>query len=101
MSKILDNLMMIDELEKGKLFTASLLEVGGVRYPKSGNVLILAGGPGSSKGYQLKTLIGLEGKVLDIDELQTLMIKSRHFQERLLNEFGIDVKKEALRILSS
>ena len=97
MSKIWDNLMMIDELEKGKLFTAALLEVGGIRYPKSGNVLILSGGPGSGKGRQLKTLIGLEGKVLDIDEIQTLMIKSRHFQERLLDEFGIDVKKGSLK----
>lgn len=94
---IFDHLLMFDESTHGQLFTAALLEVGGIRYPKSGNILILAGGSGSGKGHQLKNLIGLEGKVLDVDKLKSLVIESEYFRSTLKREHNLEITKESMK----
>ena len=80
-----------EESNRGELLTAALLEVGGVRYPKFGNILILAGGSGSGKGHQLKNLIGVEGKILDIDRLKELALQHYGIRKTLQQKFGINV----------
>ena len=80
-----------EESNRGELLTAALLEVGGVRYPKFGNILILAGGSGSGKGHQLKNLIGMEGKILDIDRLKELALQHYGIRKTLQQKFGINV----------
>ena len=52
------------------LKTASLITIGGRAYPNYGQVLMLAGGAGSGKGFQLQNVIGLRGKVLDVDNFK-------------------------------
>ena len=80
-----------EESKKGLLLTAALLEVGGCRYPKFGNIIILAGGSGSGKGHQLKNLIGIDGKVLDVDRLKELALKHYGIKKTLQQNFGINV----------
>ncbi len=62
-------------------------------YPKSGNLLILAGGAGSGKGFILKELIGLEGKVFDVDDLKSKALKAPKLNKKVQDEFGVDLSK--------
>lgn len=69
-----------------------LMTFGGVAYPRFGHVTILAGGAGSGKGFQLKELLGIEGKTLDVDALKELAIKSTKFAQTVKDETGQDIK---------
>ena len=53
-----------------------LITFGGKAYPKFGNIVIMAGGAGSGKGFVLNKLVGVEGKVFDVDELKRLASKT-------------------------
>lgn len=46
-----------------------------VSYPKFGNILILAGGAGSGKGFALSNMIAFEGKRFDVDTIKTELLK--------------------------
>ena len=58
------------------ILNEDLLTFGGVAYPKFGNIVIMAGGSGSGKGFVLNNLVGLEGKVFDVDRLKELAQQS-------------------------
>lgn len=85
------------ESERCSLKTAKLLELGGVRYPKFGNILILAGGPGSGKGHQLKNLIGLDGKVLDVDKLKEFALNHFGIKQEIKRKHDFDIDNCDLR----
>lgn len=55
--------------------TEALVTFGGRAYPKNDHAVILAGGAGSGKGFVLSKLIGIEGKVFDVDEIKKMMLK--------------------------
>lgn len=46
-----------------------------VSYPKFGNILILAGGAGSGKGFASNRMIAFEGKRFDVDAIKTNLLK--------------------------
>lgn len=52
----------------------------------------------SGKGFQLEKLVGLEGKVFDVDELKKLAIKSNKFAQRVKQETGYELKNIDLKI---
>jgi hypothetical protein len=54
--------------------TEALITFSGQAYPKFGNVVILAGGAGSGKGFVKDKLIGIEGFNFDVDELKSLSL---------------------------
>ena len=66
-------------------------------YPQFGNVLILAGGAGSGKGFALENLIGLEGKVFDVDALKKLAMSAPKISARVKKELGVDMSKLNLK----
>ena len=68
-----------------------LITFGGQAYPKFGNIVIMAGGAGSGKGFVLSNLVGVEGKVLDVDALKTLASKTPAIQKRVKAEMGVDL----------
>jgi predicted kinase len=70
-----------------------LITFGGTAYPKFGHVVIMAGGAGSGKGFVLNNLVGLEGKVFDVDELKQLATRSPRIIQRVRDEMGIDLTK--------
>lgn len=70
-----------------------LITFGGAAYPKFGQVVIMAGGAGSGKGFVLNNLVGLEGKVFDVDELKQLATRSPKIIQRVRDELGIDLTK--------
>lgn len=68
-----------------------LITFAGTAYPKYGHVVIMAGGAGSGKGFILNNLVGLEGKVFDVDELKQLATRSPKIIQRVRDELGIDL----------
>lgn len=69
-----------------------LITFGKSAYPKFGHVVIISGGAGSGKGFQKSSLFGIEGKVLDVDALKELAIKSEKFAKKVKDETGHDLK---------
>lgn len=80
------------------IISEKLMIFGGRAYPKFGNVVLIVGGAGSGKGFQLDKLVGIEGKVFDVDALKMLAIKSNIFATRVKEETGHDLKQFDLKI---
>lgn len=72
-----------------------LITFGGKAYPKYGNIVVMAGGAGSGKGFVLSNLVGVEGKVFDVDELKTLASKTPAIKKRVADELGVDIENLA------
>lgn len=70
----------------------AVITLGGRMYPNFGQVVILAGGAGSGKGFVTDNLIAVEGKTLDVDELKKLSIRSTKFSQKVKDELGVDIK---------
>jgi len=81
---------MLSFSEHNNLMEA-LITFGGQAYPKFGNVVIMAGGAGSGKGFVKDKLIGAEGFTFDVDNLKTLAAASPAIQKRVKSELGIDL----------
>jgi len=79
--------------EEAEMLMEKLITFGGKAYPKFGNVVIMAGGAGSGKGFVLSKLVGIEGKTFDPDQLKRLAGKSPLINKRVKEEFGVDLKE--------
>ena len=75
----------------------ALITFAGQAYPKFGNVIILAGGAGSGKGFIKDKLIGAEGYNFDVDALKSLAMRTPKLVERIKKEFGVDPSKLDLK----
>lgn len=75
----------------------ALITFGGKAYPKFGQVVILAGGAGSGKGFTLQKLLGIEGQVMDVDALKSLVMNSTKLAKAIQDKTGHDVKSLNLR----
>ena len=96
MSKFLEFFNEEVELrENAEELLEKLITFGGKAYPKFGNVVIMAGGAGSGKGFVLGNLVGIEGKVFDVDELKTLASKTPVIRKKVKDELGVDLEKLA------
>lgn len=87
---------LLNKDDQGQLDEA-LITFGGKAYPKFGQVVILAGGAGSGKGFVGDNLMGIEGKVFDVDALKALAIGSKKFAQKVKDETGQDIKDYDLR----
>lgn len=77
--------------------TEALITFGGRAYPKFGQVVILAGGAGSGKGFTLEKLLGIEGITLDVDALKKLVMGSDKLAAEIKKQTGHDVKTMNLK----
>jgi hypothetical protein len=68
-----------------------LITFAGKAYPKFGNVVIMAGGAGSGKGFVIDRLVGLEGYTFDVDQLKSLAAKTPAIIKKIKDEMGIDI----------
>lgn len=66
-----------------------LITFDGKAYPKSGHIVILAGGAGGGKGFLRNKLLGIEGKIFDVDKLKSLSIRVPVVYKQIEKEFGI------------
>ena len=81
--------------EQYDVLLEKLITFGGQAYPKYGNVVIMAGGAGSGKGFVKDKLVGIEGKVFDVDELKRLASKTPAIVKRVKDELGVDLESLA------
>ena len=51
--------------------------------PDYNTIVIMAGGAGSGKGFVLKKLLGVSGKVIDTDRLKDFIVKSQAIKSKL------------------
>ena len=77
--------------EQYEVLLEKLITFGGKAYPNFGNVVIMAGGAGSGKGFVKDNLVGLEGFVFDVDKLKTLAAATPAIQKRIKDEMGVDL----------
>lgn len=84
--------------EDAGIFTESLLNIGCQEYPKYNQVLILAGGAGSGKGFQLQNIIGLHGKVLDVDKFKEMALHNAVIQGMIKRKTGVDLRNHPLNL---
>lgn len=82
---------------KAKLLQEVLIQFGKASDSKFGNIVILAGGAGSGKGFVLNNLLDIQGKVFDVDKLKEFAIDSKFIAGQILRQKGVDVKKLNLR----
>jgi hypothetical protein len=65
--------------------------------PKYNNVVIIGGGGGSGKGLINSRLVGIEGKVFNVDDLKDMATKSYLISSRIKQMTGVDIKNLDLR----
>ncbi len=83
--------------EDASLLMEKLITLGGKTYPKFNNIVILAGGAGSGKGFVTDKLLGIEGSIFDVDYIKTLALKSPKIKEKVKKEFGLDIGEMDLK----
>jgi hypothetical protein len=75
-----------------------LITFAGQAYPKFGNIVIMAGGAGSGKGFVKDKLVGLEGYTFDVDQLKSLAAKTPAIVKKIKDEMGIDLQDLAANL---
>lgn len=94
---IIKNESVRDSQQEAELILEKLITLGGETYPRSGNVVILAGGAGSGKGFVTGKLLGIEGVTYDVDHIKGLALRSTELAKRVKAEFGVELKDLNLR----
>jgi hypothetical protein len=84
---------MIENVNNIEVLLEKLITFGNQAYPKFGNVVIMAGGGGSGKGFVQKNILGIEGRTFDVDALKEMAIKSTVIAKKVKDETGIDITK--------
>lgn len=74
----------------------ALITFGGRAFPKFGNVVILAGGAGSGKGFVQSKLMGIEGKIINVDDVKKWVGNSLVLKGLIKAETGFDISYEAM-----
>lgn len=80
-------------ISENQNLSEALITFGGKAFPKFGNVVILAGGAGSGKGFVKNKLVGLEGYTFDVDDLKLLSIRTPGIIKKVEDEIGFDISK--------
>ncbi len=93
-----------NEIEVGEMLNESsemifekLITLGKKAYPKFGNVVVMAGGAGSGKGFVQSNLLGIDGKTFDVDALKSLSMRAKKIGEIAKEKFGVDLANMDLR----
>lgn len=79
--------------EHAEQLDEALITFGGKAYPRFGQIVIMAGGAGSGKGFVKDKLVGVEGYNFDVDELKLLATRTPGLIKKVKNEMGIDISK--------
>lgn len=83
-------------IQEDSELTEALITFAGQAYPKFGNVIIMAGGAASGKGFIKNKLIGAEGFVFDVDEIKLLAMKAPGIIAKIKTEFDVDISNLSL-----
>lgn len=84
-------------LNEDSLVLEKLLTFGKGR-PRYDNIVIMVGGSASGKGFILQNLVGIEGKVFDVDILKSMALKSSLIKSKILDYIGVDISTLDMKI---
>lgn len=76
----------------------ALVTFGNKAYPKFGQVVLLAGGAASGKGFVTSKVLGIDAKVMDVDALKELVIGSKDLASMIKSETGYDINSIDLKV---
>jgi len=62
--------------------------------PKFEQVVILAGGAGSGKGFVTNNILGIEGNVIDVDKIKKLLQATKKTRKKILDTYGVNIHKD-------
>lgn len=82
-----------DYITERKQLDEALITFGGKAYPKFGQIVIMAGGAGSGKGFVKDKLVGVEGYNFDVDALKLLATRTPGIISKVKKELGVDISK--------
>ena len=76
------------------------ITLGGRKETQFGQVVLLAGGAGSGKGYIADNLLQIQGKTFDVDQIKSKIIspKTIKLNQKIKDIYGIDVTKLNLKV---
>lgn len=72
------------------LYENKMVTPGNTAYPDFGWCIIMAGGPGSGKGYNIDNKLLVQGKHFDVDKFKTLFVR---LQEKITGQKQYDLNK--------
>ena len=78
--------------EQYDVLLEKLITLGGKAFPRYNNVVIMAGGAGSGKGFIKDNLLGVEGIVFDVDELKKMAAATPMIRKKVKDELGVDIR---------
>lgn len=81
-------------VHNNSIVTEDLITFGKKAFPKFNQVVILAGGAGSGKGFVQQHLLGIEGKVFDVDAFKEASLKLPKFQKEIEERFGVKLNND-------
>lgn len=82
-------MIKLSDLIKEDLLTQKLITFNN-RTPKYDNIIMLAGGPGSGKGFVKSNLVGMQAKTIDTDEFKKFSLKTKSIRDILAKD-GVPV----------
>lgn len=68
-----------------------LIQFGSKSETQFGQIVVLAGGAGSGKGFIKDKLLDIQGKVFDVDKLKELAVKAPMINKRVKSEYGVEL----------
>ena len=74
------------------IVSEALITFGGKTYPNFGQVVIVAGGAGSGKGFVIDNLFGITGKRYDVDYLKQEVRLNKEIRKMLCEKYNVDDK---------
>lgn len=87
--------MILNYNQYQNLIYEKLITFDGKVYPKYNNVVVMCGGGGSGKGFVVSNVLGIDAKVLNVDDIKETLLK---FKDD--NPLSIKYKKEYGKYLS-
>ena len=72
------------------IVTEALITFGDKNYPNFGQVVIVAGGSGSGKGFVIDNLFGINGKRYDVDYLKQEVRLNKEIRKMLCEKYGVE-----------
>ena len=95
------NIMLFNEFSE---INEKLITFNNKAYPKSGQIVIMCGGGGSGKGFVVSNVLGIDAKILNVDDIKETLVKmksdnpmSRQFKEtygKYLDEVDMTIPED-------
>jgi len=87
----------LNEKQESILLNEVLIQFGKTKDTKFNQIVIMAGGAGSGKGFIKNNVMDIDGITFDVDKLKKLAMKSKLIKSNIKKEFGVELDDLNLR----